>query len=169
MTVGDKVEAAGDRQAGGSMMEQLPPEITTHALSYLDYASLCRLSMTNSVMRNAANDDGFYSIIREGSLPAMSRLWLNADYVEYMQDSGGKFTGYDAVIDRWALRFDGQGIDVQIENVRAHFMRDDMVWMAMDAYVDVYFGPFHDTNVYEFHDGQWFMVYHISRRMLDVP
>ncbi|GLJ18566.1 hypothetical protein SUGI_0330510 [Cryptomeria japonica] len=44
-------------QPGASMMEQLVPEITTHALSYLDYQSLCRLSMTNSSMRRAANDD----------------------------------------------------------------------------------------------------------------
>lgn len=39
------------------MMEQLVPEITNHALSYLDYSSLCRLSMTNSLMRKVANDD----------------------------------------------------------------------------------------------------------------
>ncbi|XP_073055598.1 F-box protein SKIP8-like isoform X2 [Primulina eburnea] len=32
------------------------PEITKHAISYLDYPSLCRLSMTNSHMRQAAND-----------------------------------------------------------------------------------------------------------------
>lgn len=46
-----------ERQSGESMMEQLMPEITSHALSYLDYRSLCCLSMTNSHMRNAANDD----------------------------------------------------------------------------------------------------------------
>ncbi|KAK6947937.1 hypothetical protein RJ641_001410 [Dillenia turbinata] len=48
------------RQTGGtgaSMMEQMVPEIMAHALSYLDYPSLCRFSMTNSLMRKAANDD----------------------------------------------------------------------------------------------------------------
>jgi hypothetical protein len=30
-------------------MEQLVPEITAHALSYLDYPSLCRLSIMNSL------------------------------------------------------------------------------------------------------------------------
>ncbi|XP_062201714.1 F-box protein SKIP8-like isoform X2 [Phragmites australis] len=118
---------------GASMMEQLVPEITTHALSYLDYTSLCRLSMTNSAMRRAANDDGawkalyhkdftmeqdnitppngwkayyaatkaimnvnaeFYNIIREGSLPAMSHFWLNADYVKCIHATGEFFTGY---------------------------------------------------------------------------
>ncbi|XP_062213106.1 F-box protein SKIP8-like [Phragmites australis] len=48
---------------GASMMEQLVPEITTHALSYLDYTSLCRLSMTNSAMRRAANDDGAWKAL----------------------------------------------------------------------------------------------------------
>ncbi|PSS04257.1 F-box protein [Actinidia chinensis var. chinensis] len=55
--------AAGERQTGASMMEQLVPEITTHALSYLDYPSLCRLSMTNSLMRKAANDDNAWKAL----------------------------------------------------------------------------------------------------------
>ncbi|KAL5989379.1 hypothetical protein ACLOJK_010269 [Asimina triloba] len=119
---------------GASMMEQLVPEITTHTLSYLDYPSLCRLSMTNSLMRRAANDDSawkalyhkdftveqdsvipisgwksyyaatravvnvnakFYNIIKERSLPAMSRLWLNADYVKCVHGSGELFTGIE--------------------------------------------------------------------------
>ncbi|KAL6533611.1 hypothetical protein OROHE_013444 [Orobanche hederae] len=56
-------ERAVDRQTGTSMMEQLVPEITTHALSYLDYPSLCRLSMTNSLMRKAANDDNAWKAL----------------------------------------------------------------------------------------------------------
>lgn len=52
-----------ERQTGASMMEQLVPEITTHALSYLDYPSLCRLSMTNSLMRKAANDDSAWKAL----------------------------------------------------------------------------------------------------------
>ncbi|XP_025819270.1 F-box protein SKIP8-like isoform X2 [Panicum hallii] len=127
-------ESAPPEGGGASMMEQLVPEITTHALSYLDYTSLCRLSMTNSAMRRAANDDGawkalyhkdftveqgtinppngwkayyaatkaimnlnaeFYNIIREGSLPAMSRFWLNADYVKCIHATGEFFTGLD--------------------------------------------------------------------------
>ncbi|KAM7279220.1 hypothetical protein ACFE04_006354 [Oxalis oulophora] len=49
--------------SGASMMEQLVPEISTHALSYLDYPSLCRLSMTNSLMRRAANDDNAWKAL----------------------------------------------------------------------------------------------------------
>ena len=52
-----------DDKPGVSMMEQLVPEITTHALSYLDYPSLCRLSMTNSLMRKAANDDNAWKAL----------------------------------------------------------------------------------------------------------
>jgi hypothetical protein len=36
----------------------------------------------------------FYNIIREGSLPAMSRFWLNADYVKCIHASGEFFSGY---------------------------------------------------------------------------
>ncbi|CAM6117356.1 unnamed protein product [Calypogeia fissa] len=40
-----------------SMVEDLVPEITQHALSYLDYQSLCQVSKTNSAMRRVADDD----------------------------------------------------------------------------------------------------------------
>lgn len=72
MEVGENVAEVEDRQAGGSMIEQLAPEITTHALSYLDYASLCRLSMTNSVMRKAANDDGNWKVLYHKVCPPFS-------------------------------------------------------------------------------------------------
>ncbi|MQM05611.1 hypothetical protein Taro_038424 [Colocasia esculenta] len=283
-----------ERQVGASMMEQLVPEIKTHALSYLDYLSLCRLSMTNSSMRRAANDDNawkalyhkdftveqdtvipaqgwkayyaatkavidvnaeFYNIIRERSLPAMSRLWLHADYVKCVHGSGELFAGnamvrrgllirprcsmkrtigfqsnggalqyirawcsnarvlgmliaqcsvllgalccsaggfspatvvilrkhstigsialqtemYTAVMNSWALVFnwvhDGQGVDFEIRDVRARVL-SDMAWVTMKAYLDMMdSGPFNVTNVYEFHDGRWYMVHHHSSVM----
>lgn len=58
-----KEKAAAERQGGASMMEQLVPEITTHTLSYLDHTSLCNLSMTNSAMRRAANDDNAWKAL----------------------------------------------------------------------------------------------------------
>uniref|UniRef100_A0A0E0C3G1 Uncharacterized protein n=1 Tax=Oryza meridionalis TaxID=40149 RepID=A0A0E0C3G1_9ORYZ len=202
--------AAAAAAAGASMMEQLVPEITTHALSYLDYTSLCRLSMTNSAMRRAANDDGawkalyhkdftveqhnitppngwkayyaatkaimnvnteFYNIIREGSLPAMSHFWLNADYVKCIHATGELFTGYNAVMDSWGLLFNwgqdgGQGIAFQLRDVRARVL-GEVAWVNMKAHVDVDPGPFHVTNVYEFHNGRWYMVHHHSSLMAD--
>lgn len=38
----------------------------------------------------------FFNIIRERSLQAMGRLWLNADYVKCFHASGEIFSGYDA-------------------------------------------------------------------------
>ncbi|KAJ4749908.1 Nuclear transport factor 2 (NTF2) family protein [Rhynchospora pubera] len=196
---------------GASMMEQLVPEITTHALSYLDYTSLCRLSMTNSAMRRAANDDGawkalynkdftteqfnvnprngwkayyaatravinvnaeFYNIIRERSLPLMSRFWLNAEYVKCVHSSGELFSGYNAVMDSWSLAFNwgqgaggGQAVGFQLQDVRARVL-SDMAWLTFKAYPDVDAGPFHVTNVYEFHNGHWYMVHHHSSPIL---
>lgn len=191
-----------ERQTGASMMEQLVPEITTHALSYLDYPSLCRLSMTNSLMRKAANDDnawkalyhkdftleqdnvrpvngwkayyaatravvntnsGFFNFIRNNSLGEMSRLWLNADYVKCIHASGAFFTGFTAVMQSWQVAFNWeQGVDFQIRDVRARVL-SDMAWVTMKAYViNVDSGPFSITNVFEFHNGQWYMVHHHS-------
>ncbi|KAG6473000.1 F-box protein SKIP8-like [Zingiber officinale] len=210
MALGDKKAVVVERQGGASMMELLVPEITIHALSYLDYTSLCRLSMTNSAMRSAANDDGawkalyhkdftveqdninpsngwkayyattkavvtanaeFYNIIRERSFPDMSQFWLNADYVNCIHASGELFTGYNAVLESWALAFNwgqggGQGIDLQVRNVRARIL-GSMAWVTMNAYVDLDMGSFHVTNIYEFHHGQWYMVHHHSSMMLN--
>ncbi|CAA0812075.1 F-box protein SKIP8 [Striga hermonthica] len=54
---------AEESQAGMSMMEQLVPEITSYALTYLDHQSLCRLAMTSSFMRRAANDDNAWKAV----------------------------------------------------------------------------------------------------------
>ncbi|XP_039851112.1 F-box protein SKIP8-like isoform X2 [Panicum virgatum] len=170
-----KAQEPAPPEGGASMMEQLVPEITTHALSYLDYTSLCRLSMTNSAMRGAANDDGawkalyhkdftveqgtinppngwkayyaatkaimnlnaeFYNIIREGSLPAMSRFWLDADYVKCIHATGEFFTGYNAVMEGWGLLFNwgqdgGQGIAFQIRDVRVRVLGG--IWFTITA------------------------------------
>ncbi|KAF8696622.1 hypothetical protein HU200_036238 [Digitaria exilis] len=201
-------EPALPEGGGASMMEQLVPEITTHALSYLDYTSLCRLSMTNNAMRRAANDDGawkalyhkdftveqgtinppngwkayyaatkaimnlnaeFYNIIREGSLPAMSRFWLNSDYVKCIHATGEFFTGYNAVMEGWGLLFNwgqdgGQGIAFQIRDVRVRVL-GEVAWVNLKANVDVDPVLFHVTNVYELRNGRWYMVHHHSSLM----
>ncbi|KAL6349435.1 hypothetical protein AAG906_034092 [Vitis piasezkii] len=194
----DRALVVSERQTGASMMEQLVPEITTHALSYLDYPSLCRLSMTNSLMRKAANDDNawkalyhkcdtnqwmegllcsykshceyqceFFNIIRERSITSMSRLWFNADYVKCVHASGELFTGYNAVIESWQLAFNwDQGVDFQVRDVRARVLTD-MAWVTMKTFVDMETGPFNVTNVFEFHNGRWFMVHHHSSVLID--
>ncbi|QCD85140.1 F-box protein SKIP8 [Vigna unguiculata] len=194
----------GERLTGSSMMEELVPEITTHALSYLDYPSLCRLSMTNSLMRKAANDDNawkalyhkdftleqdsitptngwkayyaatraivninteFFNIVRDKSLPAMSRFWLNADYVKCIHASGELFSGFNAVMQSWQLVFNWeQGLNFQVRDVRARVLAD-MAWVTMRTYVDMDTGPFNVTNVFEFHNGRWYMVHHHSSMM----
>ncbi|KAG2680837.1 hypothetical protein I3843_11G117100 [Carya illinoinensis] len=193
--------AVAERLSGASMMEQLVPEITTHALSYLDYPSLCRLSMTNSLMRKAANDDNawkalyhkdftleqdsvtpangwkayyaatraivrnnaeFFNIIKERSVPAMSHFWLNADYVKCVHASGELFSGYNAVIQSWQLAFNWEhGVNFQVRDVRARVLTD-MAWVTMKTFVDIDAGPFNVTNVFELHNGRWYMVHHHS-------
>ncbi|WRX19233.1 SnoaL-like domain - like 2 [Theobroma cacao] len=205
MVTADVSKVAAERQSGASMMEQLVPEITTHALSYLDYPSLCRLSMTNSLMRKAANDDNawkalyhkdftleqdsvtpvngwkayyaatraimnvnaeFFNIIRDRSLQAMSRFWLNADYVKCVHASGELFSGYNAVIQSWQLAFNWeQGVDFQVIDVRARVLTD-MAWVTMKTFVDMDNGAFNMTNVFEFHNGRWYLVHHHSSVML---
>ncbi|XP_047969171.1 F-box protein SKIP8-like [Salvia hispanica] len=44
-------------------MEQLVPDLRLHALSFLDYSSVCRLSMTNSLLYRAANEEILWKTI----------------------------------------------------------------------------------------------------------
>lgn len=204
MPIASKVEANGQMCEKGesvSMMEQLVPEITTHAFSYLDYPSLCRLSMTNSLMRKAANDDNawkalyhkdftleqdsvrpingwkayyaatraivninaeFFGIIRDRSLPAMGHLWLNADYVKCIHASGELFSGYSAVVGSWQIVLNAEQLGdggLQIRDVRTRVLAE-MAWVTMKAYVDMDNGTFNVTNVFEHHNGRWYMVHH---------
>ncbi|KAI3812815.1 hypothetical protein L1987_17527 [Smallanthus sonchifolius] len=204
---GGQVERERQQMIGASMMEQLVPEITTHALSYLDYPSLCRLSMTNSSMRRAANDDNawkalyhkdftmeqdsitpangwkayyaatraivninqiFFDIIRERSLPEMGRLWLNADYVKCIHASGAFFTGYNGVLGSWQMAFNWDAaVNIQVRDVRSRVL-PGVAWVTMKAYVGMEHNTHHMsmTNVFELHNGQWFMVHHHSS---DIP
>ncbi|KAL3499002.1 hypothetical protein ACH5RR_041734 [Cinchona calisaya] len=194
---------AKEKQSGASMMEQLVPEITTHALSYLDYPSLCRLSMTNSLMRKAANDDNawkalyhkdftleqdsvtpvngwkayyagtraivnvnneFFRIIKERSLTEMGHFWLNADYVKCFHASGEIFTGFNAVMQSWQLAFNWEH-NFNVQEVRTRVLTD-VAWVTMKAYVNVEVGPFSMSNIFELHNGRWYMVHHHSSVML---
>lgn len=44
-------------------------------------------------------------------------------------------------------------------------MLTDMAWVTMKTYVDMDTGPFNVTNVFEFHNGRWYMVHHHSSVM----
>ncbi|XP_047327185.1 F-box protein SKIP8-like [Impatiens glandulifera] len=200
-----------ERQTGASMMEQLVPEITTYMLSYLDYPSLCRLSMTNSVMRKAANDDNawkalyrkdfaleqnsitpvngwkayyavtkailnanteFYNLVRDRSLQGMGSLWLNADYVKCIHNSGEYFSGYNAVMGSWELAFNWEGVDFEVQDRCIRVVRD-MAWVTMKTYVentDEVGGPpyrCNAINIFEFSNGRWHLVNHHSSILQD--
>ncbi|VVB11887.1 unnamed protein product [Arabis nemorensis] len=196
-----KVVLLSDDKAGFSMIEQLVPEMTTHILSFLDYSSLCSLSMTSSLMGKTANDDNlwkslyhqdfqeeegtvtpfnrwkayyaatktlmnanfeFVNIMTAKSLPRMSRLWLTAHWVTCFSDSGKRYTGYEAVMERledlfdsWEFWFDFDAFDVEAR------IRTEWAWVTMftshHVAVD---GPLRITNVFELHDNRWFMVHH---------
>lgn len=53
----------------------------------------------------------FFDIIKERSVPAMGRFWLNADYVKCIHASGELFSGYDAYY--FTLRNVVQGLHVK--------------------------------------------------------
>ena len=62
----------------------------------------------------------------------------------------------------WQLAFNWeQGLNTQVQDVRARILTD-MAWVTMKTYVDMDTGPFNVTNIYEFHNGRWYMVHHHS-------
>ncbi|KAK2991430.1 hypothetical protein RJ640_019076 [Escallonia rubra] len=107
----------------------------------------------------------FFNFIRERALPAMGHLWLNADYVKCVYASGELFSGYTAVMESWQTAFNWEQVNFQVRDVRARVLTD-VAWVTMKAYLDVDSGPYNMTNVFEFHNGQWYMVHHHSSVML---
>ncbi|KAK8658265.1 hypothetical protein V6N13_036474 [Hibiscus sabdariffa] len=71
----DVSKVVAEMQSGAPMMELLVPKITTHALSYLDYPSLCRLFMSNWLIRKVANDDNAWKSVYHKVLAANGYLW----------------------------------------------------------------------------------------------
>ena len=76
------------------------------------------------------------------------------------------------MMDSWVVAFNlfqGAGdqwpVGFEIRDVRARVI-GDVAWVTMKAYMDVDSGPFHVTNVFEFHGGKWFIVLHHSSAML---
>lgn len=66
----------------------------------------------------------------------------------------------------WQLVFNWeQGVNFEIHDVRARVLTD-VAWVTMKAQVDMETGPFYVTNVYEFHNGRWYIVHHHSSMML---
>lgn len=73
---------------------------------------------------------------------------------------------YNAVMDSWQLVFNWADIvDFQIRDVRTRVL-SSMAWVTMKAYVGIGNGPFNITNIYEFHNGRWFMVHHHNSALL---
>ncbi|KAK6117001.1 hypothetical protein DH2020_049245 [Rehmannia glutinosa] len=101
-------------------------------------------------------NDQFFRIIRERSPRAMDQFWLNADYVKCFHLR--YYSGYNAVMENWQLAFAleiGSAYQI-IQDVRARVMAD-VAWVTMKAYLEMDNLPYNLTNVYEFHDGRWFM------------
>lgn len=71
---------------------------------------------------------------------------------------------YNAVVQSWQLAFNWeQGVNFQVRDVRARVLTD-MAWVTMKTYVGDHLdtGPFSVTNIFEFHNGRWYMVHHHS-------
>lgn len=75
-------------------------------------------------------------------------------------------SSYNAVMESWQLAFNWENVaDFQIRDVRARVM-SSMAWLTMKAYLDIGAEPFSVTNVYELHNGRWYMVHHHCSSML---
>lgn len=71
---------------------------------------------------------------------------------------------HNAVIGSWQLAFNWeQNVDFEIRDVKARVMTDS-AWVTMKAYLNM--GSGNVTNVFELHNGRWYMVHHHCSVML---
>ncbi|XP_059063423.1 F-box protein SKIP8 isoform X2 [Cryptomeria japonica] len=113
-------------------------------------------------------NEEWYRVCKLKSLRGMSRLWLNADYVKCILPGRAVFTGYEKVLQSWAITFQwDQHNDRQLRDVQARVF-GDMAWVTFKEFFNAAIGPALATNIFEFHNGQWFMVHHHSSPMVEV-
>lgn len=75
-------------------------------------------------------------------------------------------SSYNAVMGSWQLTFNWENVaDFQIQDVRVR-VTSSMAWVTMKAYLDIGAGPFNVTNIYELHNGRWYMVHHHCSALL---
>lgn len=66
----------------------------------------------------------------------------------------------------WQLAFNWEpAVDFEVRDVRSRVL-SDVAWVTMKAYVGMEHNPLNVTNVFELHNGQWYMVHHHSSVML---
>lgn len=76
------------------------------------------------------------------------------------------FSSYNEVIESWRLAFSWEiAIDFQLQDVQPRVLTD-MAWVTMKALSGEENGPYNITNVYERHNGRWYMVDHHSSAAL---
>ncbi|KAH9605238.1 hypothetical protein KSS87_020011 [Heliosperma pusillum] len=161
--VSNGVVSMMERQTGASMMEQLDFTVEQDTLVPANGWKAYYAATRAIVNVNAE----FFNIVRERALPAMRRFWLKADYVKCIHASGEIFSGYNAVMGSWQIAFNWEHEDgnFQVRDVRARVL-SDMAWVSLKTYVDMDAEPYNVTNVFEYHEGRWYMVHHHCSVML---
>lgn len=77
---------------------------------------------------------------------------------------------YSGVLGSWQLAFNWEpAVEFQVRDVRSRVL-PGVAWVTMKAYTGMDLNnnahPMSMTNVFELHNGQWFMVHHHSSIML---
>lgn len=73
---------------------------------------------------------------------------------------------YTGVLRSWQQALNWEpAVNFQVRDVRSRVL-PGIAWVTMKAFVALEHNPMSMTNVFELHNGQWFMVHHHSSLML---
>lgn len=87
-------------------------------------------------------------------------------FIQYAKMCSNCFCSYNEVIESWRVEFSWEiSVDFQLQDVKPRVLTD-MAWVTMRALTGEENGPYNVTNVYERHNGRWYMVAHHSSAAL---
>ena len=125
------------------------------AASLRDELAGMRMGDELAVLSANAN---FYRAFSEGDIELMGKLWLDHPEVVCIHPGHRPLHGYEDVMASWKTIFSDSGFTISPSNVRCRVLDGMARVSCMEAVGDS--NRLVATNVFEQHDGRWWMVLH---------
>lgn len=108
----------------------------------------------------------FYAAFAAQSLEQMGGVWRRESYVTCIHPGWERILGWDAIMESWERIFAGSfGVTIRVSDEVTQ-TRGDVAWVTCTEEIEtrLYEGVSHGfveaTNVFERHEGDWYLIHH---------
>jgi ketosteroid isomerase-like protein len=117
----------------------------------------------------------FYRAFESLDIERMGQIWLPESYVSCTHPGWSRILGWGAVMQSWERIFAGAfGVRIQVSEEVTQ-VRGDIAWVTCTEDVETQLadgvsrGLVEATNVFERHDGRWFLIHHHGSPLIRDP